>query len=76
MANKIQTEQAKEIFLSNEEIERLYMNPQGEFFTDINYARNSVEDEKKIQTLTRKGVLKTEAETEVENANTENDEQS
>ncbi|MGP1500757.1 MAG: hypothetical protein ACTTJM_03115 [Bergeyella cardium] len=74
MANKNQIEQAKEIFLSNEEIERLYMNPQGEFFTDINYARNSVEDEKKIQTLTRKGVLK--AETEVETANTKDDEQS
>lgn len=74
MANKFQTEQAKEIFLSNEEIERLYMNPKGEFFTDMNYAHNSVEDEKKIQTLTRKGVLKTE--TEVENNNTKNDEQS
>ncbi len=73
MANKKQVETAKSIFLTNEEIERLYMNPQGEFFTDINYARNSVEDAKKIETLTRKGILKDEKK-EVENPNTQGNE--
>ncbi len=73
MANKKQIETAKSIFLTNEEIERLYMNPQGEFFTDINYARNSVEDAKKIETLTRKGILKDEKK-EVENPNTQGNE--
>lgn len=71
MANKKQIETAKEIFLANKQIERLYMNPQGEFFTDINYARNSVEDAKKVETLTRKGVLKTEDKVE---PNTQGDE--
>lgn len=64
MATKKQVETAREIFQSNEGVERLYMNPQGEFFTDINYAKNSVEDSKKIETLTRKGVLKEQKETE------------
>lgn len=73
MANKKQIETAKSIFLTNEEIERLYMNPQGEFFTDINYARNSVEDAKKIETLTRKGILKDEKK-EVENTNAQGNE--
>lgn len=73
MANKKQIETAKEIFLANRQIERLYMNPQGEFFTDINYAQNSVEDTKKVETLTRKGVLKT-VDKVVENTNTQGDE--
>lgn len=58
MANKKQIETAKEIFLSDEKIERLFMNTKGEFFTNINYAKNSLAKDEKIETLTRKGVLK------------------
>lgn len=58
MANKNQIETAKEIFLADENIVRLFMNPRGEFFTNINYAQNSLADKEKLETLTRKGVLK------------------
>lgn len=60
MANKKQIETAKEIFLSDEKIERLFMNPRGEFFTNINYAKNSLVKDEKVETLTRKGVFKNE----------------
>lgn len=39
---KAQTEYAQKYFKENPEVEKLWMNPQGEFFTDINYANNSL----------------------------------
>lgn len=58
--NKKQLDIAKEIFLADATIERLYLTSKGEFFTNINYAKNSVEDTKKIETITRKGIFKTD----------------
>ena len=40
--SKAQTEYAQKYFKENPEVEKLWMNPQGEFFTDINYANNSL----------------------------------
>lgn len=51
MANKSQLETAKQIFEAEPQLQRLYLNPKGEFFTKIDYAQNSVEDTKKIETL-------------------------
>lgn len=40
--SKAQTEYAQNFFKENPEVKKLWMNPQGEFFTDINYANNSL----------------------------------
>lgn len=39
---KAQTEYAQKYLKDNPTVEKLWMNPQGEFFTDINYANNSL----------------------------------
>ena len=74
MANKSQLETAKQIFEAEPQLQRLYLNPKGEFFTKIDYAQNSVEDTKKIETLTRKDALKEETKENVEPLNTEGNE--
>lgn len=39
---KAQSEYAQNYFKENPEVKTLWMNPQGEFFTDINWANNSL----------------------------------
>lgn len=60
MANKKQIDAAREIFISRPGIHQLYMNPKGEFFTLKDYAENSIAQGQKIETITRRGVLKDE----------------
>ena len=74
MANKSQLETAKQIFEAEPQLQRLYLNPKGEFFTKIDYAQNSVEDSKKIETLTRKSVLKEDATNEIKALETQDNE--
>jgi hypothetical protein len=40
---KTQTEYAQNYFKENPEVKTLWMNPKGDFFTDINWANNSLE---------------------------------
>ncbi len=43
MATKVQKEWADNFFKENPHIKELYLNKQGEFFTDINYVKNSLQ---------------------------------
>lgn len=55
--NKQQKQYADQFFKDNPEVKQLHLNPQGEWFTDLNYANNSLprvkEGEKggKIETI-------------------------
>jgi hypothetical protein len=40
--SKAQIEYAQKYFKNNPETKTLWLNPQGEFFTDINWANNSL----------------------------------
>lgn len=41
--SKAQTEYAQKYFKENPGVEKLWANPKGEFFTDLNWATNSLE---------------------------------
>lgn len=43
MATKVQKEWADNFFKENPHIKELYLNKQGEFFTDKNYVKNSLQ---------------------------------
>lgn len=47
MATKAQKEWAENFFKENPHIQELYLNKQGEFFTDKNYIENSLQKDEK-----------------------------
>ncbi|ROH98287.1 hypothetical protein EGI16_21660 [Chryseobacterium sp. G0240] len=53
---KAQKEYAQQFFKENKAVKELYLNPQGEWFTDINYANNSLPKSKEGQ---REGKIET-----------------
>lgn len=65
---KAQTEYAQKYLKDNPEVQCLWMNPQGEFFTDINYANNSLKKDASGQVKGKLEVFKSEA---PENGDTE-----
>ncbi len=58
---KAQTEYAQKFFKENPEVKTLWLNPKGEFFTDINWANNSLEKDAEGKVKGKLEVFKSDA---------------
>lgn len=59
--SKAQTEYAQKFFKENPKVKTLWMNPQGEFFTDINWANNSLKKDENGKMKEKLETFKSEA---------------